>query len=173
MDLYPTSTLLRRLEERGQSWPSVAADLEEPELITPVKDNPTRRRLTGHEYVGYAEPLSGVAGEAYVIVGVGQRERPAPGLAEPVVGIESPSPRSSRRGGSGRRWPTTWGELSERLTAIEGVTIEDGSTHLIVKRDGNAIDTLPKTASEYRGLLNACTQLRRKGLDVSRTGEVA
>ncbi|WLW38526.1 hypothetical protein [Streptomyces phage Vanseggelen] len=166
MKLHPTTRLLADMASRGTYWPDVEADLSEPETVTPVEGFDTRLRLAGESWQGYVEP--GRDEGHFVLVGVRPRERAEEGTGTPVVGVPiSPSiPRSS--GGSGSRWPSSWNELQGRLIEL-GFTIRQGKTHLGVYRDGQKIASLPSTASEYRGLLNACTQLRRDhGIDVGR-----
>ncbi|WMI33371.1 hypothetical protein SEA_PROVOLONE_51 [Streptomyces phage Provolone] len=166
MKLHPTTRVLASMRERGTYWPDVEKDLSEPETVTPVVGFETRLRLAGGDWQGYAEP--GREEGHYVLVGVRPRDRAEEGTGTPVVGIPvSPSlPRSS--GGSGTRWPTSWSELQGRLIE-QGYRIEQGRTHLGIYDGDKKIGTLPTSASDHRGLKNACTQLRREaGIDLRR-----
>lgn len=92
-----------------------------------------------------------------IILACGRMAQPAaiaPQSAKPS------GPKQSRPAAS--RGPATWGELEEWLTE-EGCTITGlGSGHRAVIRDGERIAVVPSTPSEYRGLMNAVADIRRR-----------
>ncbi|AFV51367.1 hypothetical protein FDG66_gp47 [Streptomyces phage phiCAM] len=156
---------MANMSERGTYWPDVESDLTEPETVTPVPGFESRLRLCGEKWQGYVEP--GHSEGHYVLVGVRPRDRAEEGTGTPVVGVpvSRSIPRSS--GGSGTRWPSSWGELQGRLIEL-GYRLEQGRTHVGVYEGDAKVSTLPVSASDHRALLNACTQLRREGIDVRR-----
>ena len=166
MKLHPTYKLLRHLEMAGISWPEVESDLTRPQSVTPVVGHETRQRVVGSRYQGYAFP-SDEDPTMLVVIAVRPREHAEQEDSRPVVGRETQRSVRKSHGGSGRRWPTTWEELADRIRAT-GCTVDHGGKHMIVKRGREMVDSLPCTSSDHRALLNACQQLRRRGVDVAR-----
>ncbi|USH45884.1 hypothetical protein SEA_VIEENROSE_49 [Streptomyces phage VieEnRose] len=169
MQLHPTNKLLHALRQRGDQWPEVEADLLDPESMTPVRGFPSRRRIVGEEYQGYVEPDRSGEPDSWVVLGVRERERADVRVVNPVVGVEQrvSIPRA-RGGGVGRRWPTTYDELTDRLRD-QGYAVEQTKTHLGLYEDGNRIATIATSASDWRSIRNICLILRRLGVDVRRT----
>lgn len=168
MRLHPTNKLLDALRERGVQWPEVEADLSDPEFMTPIRGFDTRQRVSGEDWQGYVEPDRSGEPNSWVVIGVRPREHPEGPSEHPVVGVEQPLSLPRSRGGVGRRWPTTWGELVERV-GKQGYLVEKTQTHIAVFCPGGTrMATLPATASDWRSLLNACQHLRQVGIDVSR-----
>jgi len=167
MNLHPTYKLLRHLELAGLQWPEVEADLLKPESVTPVWGHEDRQRVAGTRFQGYGYP-SAEDPQTLIMIAVRPRERAECMAAErQVVGRDVRRSTRKSRGGSGRRWPTTWDELADRVRAT-GCTVDYGGKHMVVRRDREMVDSLPCTSSDWRALLNACQQLRRRGVDVSR-----
>lgn len=155
----------------GLSWPDVVADLEQVESVTPIRGFETRQRWIGPRVQAYIEPSITREGEdAKIVVSVRCRQRVEHDPHHvPVVGVESRvvGPRVRGRGGS--VWPRTWAELMQRLEEVApDAAVGRGGKHLAVFRHGKRIATLPMTSSDHRGLVNACLQLRKAGIDLSR-----
>ncbi len=152
------------------TWPDIVKDLDNVETVTPVIGYPTRERWSGSQVQAYLEPGSRDGERVYVVVGLRKRHR-STDTAMPVVGVETRvrGPRTAR-GRALSRWPRTWRELFEQLQAMDDVRLEQGRKHVRVYLHGSPVTALPNTPSEYRGLLNACMDLRAKGIDVRQPG---
>jgi len=166
MRLNPSYKLLRHLEVAGLQWPEVEADLSKPESVTPVHGSEDRLRVAGRRYQGFGFP-SVEDPTTLIVIAVRPRERAEQEAELQVVGRDTKRAIRRSHGGSGRRWPTTWDELADRIRAA-GCTVDQGSKHMVVRRGSEMVDSLPCTSSDWRALLNACQQLRRRGVDVSR-----
>ena len=167
MKITPTNKLLRELRQRGIQWPEVEADLREPEFVTPVRGYPSRQRISGGGWQGYVEPDRSGEPDSWVLLGVRERERAEVSVVRPVVGIEPHRSLPRFRGGIGRRWPTTYDELVQRLRDL-GYDVEQGKTHFGIYRDGNRVATMAISASDWRAIRNLCLILKRGGIDVRR-----
>lgn len=168
MELFPSRAVLRHLTLRGESWRAVVEDLEHPECNLPVPGYSTRRAIHGIAFTGYVEPWDGDGDDAWLVVGVREREKAPESEASGVVGQEVARSLPRSHGGCGTRWPTSWRELTQRLEEIKSVTIERGSKHIVIYKDGKQIDALPCSASDHRALANTALHLKRLGIDVSR-----
>lgn len=102
------------------------------------------------------------------IIAVGPWEPKALTGTSPV--LTRPRARHRRvRGGKGNRFPTTVDELVRRIRAT-GATVETTSKHYAVQVPTGQWMTVPRTVHDWRALKNTVTQLKRAGLDVTRTG---
>lgn len=152
----------------GLSWPEVVNDLQRAESITPVPGYDTRLRYCGEKVQAYIEPGTYDGEDALWIVGLRERQRADAPSRTQVVGRETTTRKSGRKGGSGNRWPTTWKELINRINQHPQAHVENGGKHLRVFLRGRQVQALPCTASDHRALLNACQVLRGLGIDVRR-----
>lgn len=69
----------------------------------------------------------------------------------------------------GSRGPVTMQEVLAGLKRHEGVTVERGGKHYKVKRNGKTIASMPVSGSDWRGVRNTVSQLRRLGIDLRAT----
>lgn len=169
MTVYvPTKRVLARVVDGDFTWPEIVRELDNAESITPIAGYDTRLRYCGEHLQAYVEPGTWEGEDALYVVGVRERERAEEPSEHQVVGRSVPVQHSSRRGGSGSQWPSTWRELLQRLARQPGVRVMQGGKHLIVLRDSKRVFTMPISASDHRALRNACTGLRAVGIDVSR-----
>lgn len=168
MQFVPTKHIVSTLERFGMSWPDLVDDLNHANR-QPMIGYPTRQRWLGEKLQAYIEPGTYQGEDVFFVVGVRLRcssDEPAP---VQVVGIETQAVKSRKRGGAGRVWPSTWGELEKRIEAHPGLRVLPGNGgHRIVYRNGKQVDVLPTSSSDYRALRNACLQLKRRGIDVRR-----
>ena len=164
----PAQRVVQRVLDLGLSWPEVVDDLSHAESITPIQGYDTRLRYCGEKVQAYVEPGTYDGDDALWIVGLCLRRRSEQPADLQVVGRESAARKSSKRGGSGSRWPTTWKELVNRINAHPRARVENGGKHLRVFLDGRQVQALPCSASDHRALLNACQILRGLGVDVRR-----
>lgn len=171
MQYIPTRSSLDSIDRMDLSWPEVVEDLNNAGQVYPAPGFDTRLVVTGALTRAFVEPGTYEQQPARIIVGI----RPRPSIeprdrptAAPVVGVETPAPKSTRRGGSGSAWPATWPELLRRLRDVEHVEVVRGGKHLAILVRGERVATLPVSGSDHRGVFNACTQLRAGGVDISR-----
>lgn len=165
----PTQGVIAQLERFDQSWPEIVTDLQQA-TITPAYGYETRQRLCGERYEAFVEPGVYDGHEARWVIYLRKRRHatePTP-LGQQIVGRDARRPTQRKRGGSGRRWPTTWQELQKRILACPGTELRPGGKHLNVYLNGQQVQALPLSASDHRALLNACQALRAKGIDVAR-----
>lgn len=102
------------------------------------------------------------------VLGVARREREEQQESRPQTVTACRVQRRGKRGGVGRRVPTTYRDLEARLREL-GYDIVQGGSHRRVEHHGLLITTLPSTPSDTtRGLLNAISTLRRAGIDIRR-----
>lgn len=164
----PAQRVVSRVTQMGLSWSEVVDDLDQAQSITPVAGFDTRLRYCGEKVQAYIEPGTYDGQEALWIVGLRERQvADAPSRTQ-VVGRETTSRKSGKKGGSGTRWPTTWKELVNRINQHPHAHVENGGKHLRVFLHGAQVQALPCTASDHRALLNACQVLRGLGIDVRR-----
>lgn len=169
MPVYvPTKHVLGLMVDGLFAWPDLVREMDNAESITPVAGYERRQRWCGQRLQAYVEPGTWDGEDALFIVGVRERARAEEPSEHQVVGRAVPAQRSRRSGGVGRRWPSTWRELTDRLKQHEGVRVLHGGKHMIVTRHHKRIFTMPISASDHRGIRNACLQLQRLGIDVSR-----
>lgn len=164
----PAQRVVQQVRQMGLSWPEVVEDLDQAESITPIQGYDTRLRYCGEKVQAYVEPGTFDGEEALWIVGLRERRKADQPSQHQVVGRETTTRKSGRRGGSGTRWPTTWKELVNRINAHPNAHVEPGGKHLRVFLGGKQVQALPCSASDHRALLNACQILRGLGIDVRR-----
>jgi hypothetical protein len=155
----------------GLSWPEVVTDLEQVESVTPIRGFETRQRWMCSRVQAYVEPGVTREGESSrIVLSVRCRRRVEPEPDHvPVVGVEPRVVGPRYRGHGGSSWPRTWAELLQRLEEVApDASVGRGGKHLAVFREGKRVATLPMSSSDHRGLVNACTQLRAAGIDLSR-----
>lgn len=165
----PTRSGLRAMEQLSYTWPQVVDELREAWCTRPAPGAVGRLLIAAPTLECVAAEGTHAGDPARFVLGL--RERRADAAAEPtnVVGVEPAIAHRKVSRGPARRWPVSWRELALRLVRDHDCVIERGRNHLIVRRDGAPRAYLPVSASDHRSLLNACLQLRRVGIDVSRT----
>lgn len=167
----PTRGVIERLDQLGISWAEMVADLQNAGHVQSLAGYETRQRHLGSKVQAYIEP--GVYDGEPVLYVVGVRLRAEAGEPIPrqrqIVGREVRAKKSRRKGGVGRRWPTTWPELIKRIEMHPRCRVFKGKNHWLVYLNGKQVDALPATTSDHRALLNACRHLQQCGIDVSRT----
>jgi len=166
----PTQSVVEHLRVKGMlnRWGDIVQELERA-TVAPAQDHDTRLRLVAPHYEAFVDPTEHDGLRAFLVVYLKERrDVVAVPRQRQVVGREAPRRRYGKSYGSGRRWPTTWAELKERLRAHPDVTLEMGGKHLSVLLKGRAVYTMPLTSSDHRALLNACQSLRQAGIDVRR-----
>lgn len=167
--LLATDEALAQLAAQGWNWPQVRDDLVAYEVMTPDRNGGSNYFAHGDLYTGRVmhdlrDPTSGT----WWLYKTWLRERADFPSPNPVVGIEHRRGMRRGHGGAGRQWPTTTAELIQIIEAQRGLRVMVGPTHLLVLREGKVVSTMPKTASDYRSLVNCCQELKRIGIDVRR-----
>lgn len=170
----PTRGVIERLERIGVSWAEMVVDLRNAGHVQSVAGYETRQRHLGNLVQAYIEPGVYDGEQVLYVVGVRLRAEKAEPIPQQrqVVGRDTHAKKSRRKGGVGRRWPTTWPELIKRIEMHPRCRVFKGKNHWLVYLNGRQVDALPATSSDHRALLNACRQLQQRGIDVSRTARV-
>jgi hypothetical protein len=157
VEVYPTETALRALEEIQLDWPAVVAGVRHPETVAPTD------RVEVSQY--YSRGLEILVSADHHVLGVRRREDGTPQetlATSPTKKIV----RKGKRGGIGNVGPRTHEDLLEAIRRSPGWRLEQGGKHYKVLGPEGQVSTLPVTPSDWRGTLNAVAELRALGLDL-------
>lgn len=111
------------------------------------------------------DDLSVLVADNGTVIGLARREKvdPLPHTSEPV---KKQINRKGKRGGQGRLGPRTMDDIVAAVEATPGWRVDPHRRHLAVHGPEGQRLTLPKTNGDWRGPLNALSELRRAGLDL-------
>lgn len=169
--LQPITRVLVALQEHGERWQDVHADLSKPEVVSPDAHHPGRMQIFGDKFMGIVCPTVRDEEDVWVLICARPRTRASEPSPVQVVGIEPKRRHRRHKGGSGGHWPSTWEDLLKRVEQRAGWAIAPtGGGHIVVLHNGKQMTSIPSTPSEYRGLMNACLQIKRAGLDLREAG---
>lgn len=165
----PTDAVLAKLKQQGLTWQELVAELDKAERITPIAGEDGKgRRYTTCKIDAHVSPGKYLGEDVMFVNKLWGKMHQEAGDASGILGVEPQAKKSGRKGGSGNRWPTDFKELVKRIRLIQGCDVRQGGKHLLIMKEERQVGALPLTASDHRSLQNACLQLKKLGIDVSR-----
>lgn len=158
LEIWPTPAAISVMQEIGVDWPKVVTAVRHNIAVVPSEQDNVRQFI--------ARDLKVLVTDDNHVIGLAKRD---PGEALPNVAQPSPAKkieRRGKRGGIGNIGPRTHEDLLEAIRKTPGWQVEKGGKHWKVLGPDGQVSTLPITASDWRGTMNAVSALRAIGLDL-------